>query len=117
MPTILNESAINDRTIIIQWEPVECSHRNGKIVGYTVIYYPAGEMPKSMVTNVSDSSFIAMGLVFETEYIFEIQAINNYGTGPSANTAHRTSALQGKYTLYLLNEFAISFFFRSCDCL
>ena len=93
-PKNLRESLINDRMIIIQWDPVECSHRNREIIGYTVTYYPAREMLKSMVT---DSTFTAMGLVFSTTYMFEVRAINSYGTGPPASITPETTALQGKY--------------------
>lgn len=105
--------------IVIQWEPVECSHRNGDILGYTVTYYPAGEMMKSMVTYTSYSTFTAMGLVFNTIYVFEVQAINSYGSGPPASATLQTSlTLQGKYII--LNDFAIIIqisFCRNCDCI
>ena len=100
-PKNLRESSINDRIIIIQWEPVECSHRNGEIIGYTVTYYPAGEMLKSIVTYTSDSTFTAMGLVFNTTYMFEVRAINSYGSGPPASATLQTSlTLQGKYIIF-----------------
>ena len=91
---------VNDRKIIIQWEPVECSQRNGKIIGYNVTYYPAGKnstMPKSVVIYASHSTFSATNLVFNTTYVFEVQAINSYGTGPPANTTLQTLALQGMH--------------------
>ena len=94
---------VNDREITIQWESVECSQRNGEIIGYNVTYYPAGEnsMPNSMVTQASDSTFFAMDLVFNTTYVFEVQAINSYGTGPPANANVRTSILQGRHAIVL----------------
>ena len=94
---------VNDRTITIQWEPVECSQRNGEITDYNVTYHPAGEnvMPKliSVVIHASDSTFSATDLVFNTMYVFEVQAINNYGTGPPANINVLTSALQGRHII------------------
>ena len=83
--------------IIIQWEPVKCSHHNGEIIGYNVTYYPTGEMLKSMVTYASDSTFTAVGLRFDIWFVFEVQAINSYGTGPPASITLETSGLQGKY--------------------
>ena len=93
--------AVNDRAITIQWEPVECSLHNGEIIGYNVTYYPAGEnsMPKSVVIHASDGTFSAMDLVFNTTYVFEVQAINSYGTGPPANANVQTSALQGRHAI------------------
>ena len=95
-PKNLRESFIDDTTIVIQWEPVECRHRNGEIIGYNVTYYSAMEMLKSKVTNISDISFTARGLLFSTTYVFEVQAINSYGSGPPATTTLQTLALQGK---------------------
>ena len=94
---------VNDRQITIQWEPVECSQRNGEIIGYNVTYYPGGEnsMPK-FVAHASDGTFTATGLVFETTYVFEVQAINSYGTGPPAISPNvQTSALQGRHAILL----------------
>ena len=48
-----------------------------------------------MMTNVPDSNFIARGLVFNTNYTFEVQAINSYGTGPPADITVQTLPLQG----------------------
>ena len=94
---------VNDREITIQWEPVECSQRNGEIIGYNVTYYPVGEtsMPKSVVIHASDSTFTAMELIFNTTYVFEVQAVNSYGIGPSAIANVRTSALQGRHAIIL----------------
>ena len=94
---------VNDREIIIQWEPVECNQRNGEIIGYNVIYHPAGDnsMPKSVVIHAADGTFSATGLIFNTMYVFEVQAINSYGAGPPANANVRTSALQGRHAIVL----------------
>ena len=94
-PENLRGISIDDRTIVIQWEPVECSHRNGETTGYSVTYYPAGKMQKSMTRNISHNNFTARGLVFSTTYVFEVQAFNRYGSGPPANTTIQTLALQG----------------------
>ena len=102
-PINLNGMVVNDREITIQWEPVECSQRNGEIIGYNVIYHPAGDnsMPKSVVIHASDSTFTATGLVFDTVYAFEVQAINSYGIGPPANANVQTSTLQGRHAIIL----------------
>jgi hypothetical protein len=103
-PKNLTESLINDRTVTIQWKPVECSNHNGEIIGYNVTYYPNRErlMAKSVVIHASDSTFTAMGLVFDTTYVFEVQAINSYGIGPPANADVLTSVLQGRQSQYCL---------------
>ena len=95
-PEHLRNTSIDDRMIVVQWEPVKCSHRNGETTGYSVTYYPAGQMLKSTMRNVSHYNFTARGLVFNTRYVFEVQAINNYGFGLPANKILRTSIVQGK---------------------
>ena len=59
-------------------------------------YYPAGQMLKTTMTNISNNKFTARGLVFDTEYVFEVLAINSYGFGPPANKTLRTSVIQGR---------------------
>ena len=102
VPNNLGESLINDRMIAIQWEPVECSQRNGAIQGYSVLYYPLGDnMVNSTVANVSGGEYTAKGLVFDTEYAFEVRAINSYGAGPPATSIAQTSSLIGSKNYYL----------------
>ena len=72
-------------------------------------------MHKSMVTMVS--TFSTMGLIFNMEYIFEVQSINNYGTGPPASVTVRTSALQGEIIADDIANYYDFTFFRNCDCL
>ena len=95
-PKNLTESFIDDRTITIQWETVDCGHRNGEITGYSVTYYPAGQMLKTTMTNISNNIFTARGLIFDTKYVFEVQAINSYGFGPPASKTLQTSVVQGR---------------------
>lgn len=102
-PKNLNETFTDDTTIVIEWEPVDCRHRNGEITGYNVTYYPRTEIYSSVTLFVSepDHIFIATGLLFEKEYIFEVQAIGqHYGSGSSAIIAQNTRPIQGEWVSY-----------------
>ena len=84
--------------VIIDWEPIECRHRNGEIVGYKVIYYPSSHiMQMSESTNVTDLTFSATGLMCNTEYVFQVQAISrDNGTGPPTSITINTLLLEGQ---------------------
>lgn len=96
-PQNLRETSVSDTSITIQWEPVNCSDCNGNITGYNVTYGPASEIKRSMTVAVSDYSFTAVDLLFDTWYIFEVCAFRReYGYGPPACVTVTTSFLQGK---------------------
>ena len=66
-------------------------------MGYNVTYGPASEIERSMTVVVSDYLFTAVGLLFDTRYIFEVRALSReYGYGPPACITVSTSSLQGK---------------------
>ena len=95
-PQNLRATSISDTSITIQWESVNCSDCNGTITGYNVTYGKASEVQRSM-TFMSDNSFTAVGLLFDTLYIFQVQAFSiGYGHGESASIAVTTSSLQGR---------------------
>ena len=95
-PQNLREESTSDTSITIKWEPVLCSDRNGKITSYSVTYYPASEMQKSVNEVVSDHAYTAMGLKFKQEYVFNVHAVSrDNGSGPPASVAVTTLPLQG----------------------
>lgn len=99
-PQNLSKFLTDDTIIGIEWEPVECRHRNGEVIGYNVTYYPSlrTELQISTEQFVPEPGhiFTATGLLFDEEYTFDVQAIGQqYGAGPSATTELRTSPLQG----------------------
>jgi len=63
---------------------VPCDHQNGPITGYVVRYYATCgpdrdvQQTKSVVTTGS----IIDGLTPNTEYAFQVAAVNTNGTGP-----------------------------------
>jgi hypothetical protein len=94
-PQNLHIISIDDTTIAIEWEPVECRHWNGEITGYKVTYYHGAEMMTQMLPEL-DHTFTATGLLFSTMYTFEVVALSRqHEAGPSANATKNTSGLQG----------------------
>ena len=95
-PQNLRKGSTSDTSITIQWEPVICSDRNGKITSYNVTYCPNPDMPECVTETVSDDAFTAVGLLFEKQYEFKVQAFSReHGVGPSASITVTTMPLQG----------------------
>jgi hypothetical protein len=124
-PQNLHIISIDDTTIAIEWEPVECRHWNGEITGYKVTYYHGAEMMTQMLPE-SDHAFTATGLLFSKMYTFEVVALSwQYGAGPPATVMETTSALQGNYTVAIIKTIlytwlvAINFVLnaRYCACI
>ena len=86
-----------DTTITIEWEPVECRHRNGEITGYNVTYYHGTEMNRiTLMLPESEHTFTATGLLFTTVYTFKVTALSQqYGAGPSATAMATTLPVRG----------------------
>ena len=94
-PQNISELFSDDTTIVFEWEPVECRHRNGEITGYTVTYYHGAERT-TLTLPESEHTFTATGLIFNTTYTFEVEALSQqYGAGPSATAMATTLPVQG----------------------
>jgi hypothetical protein len=68
--------------MIVTWRPVDCSHQNGKITGYTIQYYIQGneERNDEMVLK-NRTNFTITELQPSTPYIIRVAAVNSAGTG------------------------------------
>ena len=70
--------------VSLNWTEVHCVQQNGPITGYVVRYYATCgpdrdvQQTKSVVTTGS----IIDGLTPNTEYAFQVAAVNTNGTGP-----------------------------------
>ena len=93
-PTSVSTSDITSSTIVLQWGPVVCIHRNGDITGYSVRYdvQGSGSTQTMSVSGGGTTDTIITGLNNATNYSIEVAAVNGAGTGNysysiSANTS------------------------------
>ena len=64
---------------------VPCLHRNGEITGYLVRYTGDGAETKDVSGGSTRQTTIAE-LTPSTEYIIEVAAVNNVGSGPYSDS-------------------------------
>ena len=86
-PKSLNVSTMTSSSVTVQWEPVDCIHRNGDIIGYSVQYGEQGGQSKQTV-NVSGGATYEgtiFGLHASTMYTIEVAAVNSVGVGVYSN--------------------------------
>ncbi|CAI7989305.1 Tyrosine-protein phosphatase Lar [Geodia barretti] len=70
-------------SIGLHWEPVECIHRNGRIVGHSVRYeeVDSGSAGTQYVPGGSVTQTTILELKQTTEYSIQVAAVNSVGTG------------------------------------
>ena len=83
-PPSLEVTFLQPSELSLHWREVPCFQQNGPITGYVVRYYATCgpdrdvQQTKSVVTTGS----IIGGLTPNTEYAFQVAAVNTNGTGP-----------------------------------
>ena len=83
-PQSLQVMFIRLSEVSLSWTELPCNQQNGPITGYVVRYYATCgpdrdvQQTKSVVTTGS----IIDGLTPNTEYAFQVAAVNTNGTGP-----------------------------------
>ena len=90
-------------TITVQWGPVECSHHNGEITGYSVKLYREGGDSGRVVGRLLGSERTDFTLFELTPAVYSIgvAAVNNIGTGPFSTAV--TAKIDGKH--YNVSQF------------
>ena len=79
---------VQSTEVSLNWREVPCDQQNGPITGNVVRYYATcgpdrdEQQTKSVVTTGS----IIDGLTPNTEYAFQVAAVNTNGTGPFSET-------------------------------
>ena len=70
--------------VFLWWIEVLCSHQNGPVTGYVVRYYATCGADRHVQRNktVVTTSTTVSGLNLNTEYAFQMAAVNVNGTGP-----------------------------------
>ena len=79
-PTSGSVSAVTSSSITVQWEAVDCIHRNGDITGYSVRYGVVGS-GSTQTVNVSGASVTISNLMSSTNYSIQVAAENSAGRG------------------------------------
>ena len=72
--------SIPSRSIMVTWNTIECSERNGIITSYTVVFQEQGGA--NVPGNTVDRTFSATELTPFTNYTFQVAGVNNVATGP-----------------------------------
>ena len=76
-PVVINFTAVR-----LSWEEVNCTQRNGVIIGYNIQYYTDQEL-QLIVLNVTDTTGTTIsGLEKFNIYQISVAAININGVGP-----------------------------------
>ena len=83
VPTSVSVSEVTSSSITVQWEAVDCIHRNGDITGYSVRYEVQGSGSTQTVSVSGGGATMTTisGLTSSTTYTIEVAAVNNAGTG------------------------------------
>ena len=79
-PTSVNVSAVTSSSITVQWEAVDCIHRNGDITGYSVRYGEEGS-GSTQTVNTTVTEATIHGLMSFTNYSIQVAAENSAGSG------------------------------------
>ena len=87
-------------SVVINWHPILCIERNGKITDYTVAFRKEGGAMIPGEVNVMDRTFTASGLTPHTNYTFSVAGVSINGTGPHSNVT-LIITLKGTYAIRL----------------
>ena len=69
--------------VSLRWREVPCIQQNGPITGYDVRYYTTCSTDRDVrQKSVVTTGGIIDGLTSNTEYAFQVAAVNVNGTGP-----------------------------------
>ena len=89
-------------SITLQWETVPCEHRNGDITGYSIKYGEMGSLNNKSeavmnITGASVTEATISNLMLSINYIIQIAAVNNAGTGVFSNATFIKTAEQSEF--------------------
>ena len=99
-PTNVGTSSGTSSSITVQWEAVDCIHRNGDITGYSVRYgvQGSGSTQTESVSGGGATQTIISGLTPSTNYSIEVAAVNSAGTGDYSNVIYQLTQGIVSYT-------------------
>ena len=93
---------VTSSSITVQWEPVNCIHRNGDITGYSVQYREVDSRVTLTLFVSGDSAreAIISNLDPSTIYTIEVAAVNSAGAGVYSNR-NRAETTQSEYCNFI----------------
>ena len=91
---ISNQTIETTSSITVRWEPVPCTHRNGDISGYIVMFRELDSGSVYLERRTSGTEVKVTGLKPSTQYEISVAAINSIGTGPIINTSFDTAIIR-----------------------
>jgi len=84
-PPLLEVTFVQPTNVSLRWREMPCDQQNGQITGYVVRYYatcgPHRDVQQQTKSVVKTGSIID-SLTPNTEYAFQVAAVNTNGTGP-----------------------------------
>ena len=89
-PTSVRVTEVSISSITVQWGIVDCIHRNGDIIGYSVQY---GSETVSVSGDSSGGMYAITSLMPSTYYSIQVAAVNSVGTGPYATLRQLTAGI------------------------
>ena len=100
-PRSLGRSAREtSNSITITWNVVECTEQNGPITDYIVQYVTSCDDLQTENTG-SVSIYHISNLTANTEYIIQVAAVNQNGTGPFSQPI-RAATARGQYSTCII---------------
>ena len=82
-PQSLEAMFVQPTEVYLRWREVPCVQQNGPITGYVMRYYAThGDDRDVQNKSVVTTGDIIDGLTPNTEYAFQVAAVNVNGTGP-----------------------------------
>ena len=99
-PQTVSGHALSPTSIHIEWGPVNCLEQNGNIIGYKIHYqpleYPQLQLSVTATTDEIRKLFTATHLIPQTDYNFNVSALNVNGMGPNGTVVLTTEAVEGE---------------------
>ncbi len=88
------------RSIILSWDTITCTERNGMITSYTVEIGQTGNT--TTITNITELTFSTNELTPFTNYTFRVAGVNSAGTGVYSNIITNLKTEDSKNALHEL---------------
>ena len=111
-PISVRVAMVTSFSITVQWEMVDCIHRNGDITGYSVRYGVVGS-GSILIMSVSGGSVTKVtisSLMSSTVYSIEVAAVNSAGIGNYSIISVVETFYMSKHYVVILLFFMYNYF-------